>query len=257
MRCRRSWAKRLGFLLAGVCLALAGSEVEAKQGWEWTFSPYFWLADMSVDVAIDDTPVIAEDIMAKDLIDKVEAVVPLHFEGRRGRGGFLLDLSYMDLGDKLSVPGGPSIDADLQQTLLEVGGFYRPKGGDSGLDILFGVRVFDIDLEMDITVPPPVDLQTTQEVSENLTDGFVGLRHSGPIGKKWSYGVRGDIGAGDTDLALNGIVRIGYQVGKTGKYSLLLGWRYQKFEIEEEDGGSRVETDLVMSGPGVGFLMKF
>jgi hypothetical protein len=236
---------------------LAGGEVEAKKKWEWTIVTYFWAADMSVDVAIDNVPVIGEDIRAKDLIDKVEVVVPVHVEGRRGKGGGFLDLSYMELADKLSVPDGPSIDADLAQILLEAGGFYRLKGGDSGLDVLFGVRVFEVDLDMDIAAPPPDDLQTRVDVSETLTDGFVGLRHSGPIGKKWSYGVRGDIGAGDTDLALNGILRFVYQFGQTGKYSLSLGWRYQKFELEEEDDGTRVDTDIIMSGPGVGFLMRF
>jgi hypothetical protein len=163
----------------------------------------------------------------------------------------------MEIGDKLSLPAGERIKVDLDQILFEAGGTYRPKGGDKGLDIIFGVRVFDISQEMDITIPPPDDIQTTVEVSENLTDGFVGLRHTGSIGKKWSYGVRGDIGAGDTERALNGIVRFGYQFGQTGKYSLSLGYRYQSFELEEEDDGAKVDTDLVMSGPGVGLQIKF
>jgi hypothetical protein len=247
-------AVAFGLVLSCVGVA-AVFEVEAGQEWEWTVLPYFWAADMSVDVAIDDVPVSSMDIRAKDLVDTVETVVVAYLEGRRGRGGLFLDVSYLELSDGLT-PGGVRVDVDLAQTMLEAGGLYRLTGGDRGLDVLFGVRVFDLDQEMDITVPGASQAESV-DVTESMTDGIVGLRYGGPIGKKWSYAVRADIGEGDTERSLNGILRFGYRLGATGKYSLDLGWRYLKFEIEEEDGGSRVDTDLAMSGPGIGFRISF
>jgi hypothetical protein len=242
-------------VLVSLCVGLAPcSDVEAGQEWEWTVLPYFWAADMSVDVAIDDVPVSSMDIRAENLVDTVEMVVVAYFEGRRGRGGLFMDVSYLELSDGLT-PGGVRIDVDLAQTMLEAGGLYRLKGDDAGLDVLFGVRVFDVDQEMDVSVPGFAT--ESVDVTESMTDGIVGLRYGGRIGKKWSYAVRGDIGEGDTERSLNGILRFGYRVGATGKYSLDFGWRYMKFEIQEEDDGSRVDTDLAMSGPGIGFRISF
>jgi hypothetical protein len=254
MKSSRGTVPALLGLLLGLCLWLPGGKAEAAEDWEWTFVPYFWLADMGADVTIDDTPVLEIDIRATDLIDKVEIAFQGHLEGRRGRGGFFMDLTYMEIADSLTLPDGPSIDADMTQALIEGGGFYRLQGESSGLDVLFGVRVFEIDQELVITADRG---QATIDDTATFTDGFVGLRYAGSLGEKWSFRVRGDVGAGDSELALNGVVAFGYEVGKSGKYSLHFGWRVLDYEIEAEDEGAKVETDLTMSGPALGFQIKF
>jgi len=235
-------------------LLLPGGRAEAADDWERTLVPFFWLADMGVDVTIDGDPALGLDIKATDLIDKVEFAFSTRFEGRRGRGGFLVEMTYLSLADSLTLPDDVSIDADFTQVLLEGGGFYRLKNENSGLDVLFGFRVFEIDQVMDISSG---DELMTVDSTTTLTDGFIGLRYGGPIGKKWSYQLRGDIGTGDTELSLNGIVGFGYEFGKTGKYSLVFAWRHLQFEIEENDGSTKVASDMSLSGPGVGLKIKF
>ena len=254
MRQQSLTTRTLGIVAIVSCLLLPGGKAEAADNWEWTLVPFFWLADIGVDVVIDDTPVLGLDIKATDLIDKVEMVFSGRFEGRRGRGGFFVDLTYMSLSDSLTLPDGPSIDADLSQTLFEGGGFYRLKDESSGLDLLVGVRVFEIDSVMDIGLG---DELTTVDSTTTQVDGFIGLRYVGPIGKKWSYALRGDIGAGDTELSLNALVGFGYEVGQTGKYSLVFGWRHLQFETEETEGSTKVTSDMSLSGPGVGLQIKF
>ena len=241
-------------LVIAACLWLGGASAEAADEWEWTLIPYFWLADIGVDVAINGEPGLGIDIKATDLIDKVDLVLQAHFEGRRGRGGFFTDLIYMELSDTLVMPDGVSIDADFSQTLFEAGGFYRLKDENSGLDLLYGVRFFEIDQVMDIT---DGEDRTTVDSSSSFTDGFVGLRYSGSIGEKWSYWLRGDVGAGDTERSLNAKVGFGYDVGKTGRYTMVFGYGYLNLEIEDVEGSTRVESDITLSGPAIGLEIKF
>ncbi len=99
--------------------------------------------------------------------------------------------------------------------------------------------------------------QATVDATTTMTDGFVGLRYGGAIGKKWSYKLRADVGTGDTELTWNAIVGFGYEMGKTGKYSLVLGYRYLQFEFEEVDGSTKIESDMTFSGPAIGLQISF
>lgn len=45
--------------------------------------------------------------------------------------------------------------------------------------------------------------------------------------------------------------------GKTDKYSLGLGYRYMRIDIEESERDVMIETDLTMTGPFVGFVIAW
>jgi len=69
--------------------------------------------------------------------------------------------------------------------------------------------------------------------------------------------MRGDVATGGTELTLNGQAFFKYQIGQSGRYGLLLGYRYMALEIKETVQGVEVETDLVYSGPVFGFMFKW
>ena len=110
---------------------------------------------------------------------------------------------------------------------------------------------------IDVTLPLPPNPTHTQKSSPNLTDGFLGLRYIGQIGNKWNYSIRGDVGTGGTELTLNGQAFFKYQIGQSGRYGLLLGYRYMGMEIKETVQEVEIETDLVYSGPVFGFMFKW
>ncbi len=245
-------------------VGLSGAEAAMAGEWEWTLIPYVWAQDVSVDVTVDGEPLIGEKVSFSDLVDTNDFGAPIYFEGRRGKGGFFVDLAYYEFSDAETLSGGgipPLLEGTLVETkekdsFLEVGGFYRPKGPSHGLDVLFGVRVINLDQKIDITLPflpSPLRVRT----DESYTDGFVGLRYIGPIGDKWAFSVRGDVSAGDTELTWNAVLGVGYELGRTGKYSLLFGYRQMEIELEDNDGDVKVETDLGLSGPFAGLAIKF
>ena len=110
---------------------------------------------------------------------------------------------------------------------------------------------------INVTLPLPPNPTQTQKSSPNLTDGFLGLRYIGRIGNKWGYSIRGDVGTGDTELTLNGKAFFKYQIGQSGRYGLLLGYRYMNLELKEKAEGVDIETDLTYSGPVFGFMFKW
>lgn len=232
--------------------------------WEWTLTPYLWGPDTSLDVAVNDDEVLGGDLSFTDLLDKLDVALQVHFEGRRDRLGFLLDATYLDTSDSTTtpprnlLPDGARVSTDAKSVLLEAGGFYRLTGdAGTGLDLLLGVRVIDLDLDVDITVPPPLDVSTSGSTSETLTDAFIGLRYLGSLGEHWLFTVRGDVGTGDTEQALNASGYVGYRFGESGRFTVLAGYRHLKLELEDDSDVAEVSTELTMTGPALGLAFQF
>lgn len=232
------------------CLWLPGAPVEAS--WDWSVIIYGWASDVGMDVRSGDQAG-GVDIDFGDLLDKVDFVLQGHLEGRRGRGGLFFDLTYIELGESQNIRG-IGVFPDIELTILEAGGIFNPSGSGDGFDLLYGARVIDFDQEIEIVPPGPLGLRLLAvDTSSTLVDGFLGGRYTARIGDKGSFIVRADIGAGDTDQTLNAVAGFGYSFGRSGKYSLLLGYRHMEIELEE--GG--VETEMEMSGPMFGLKIGF
>jgi hypothetical protein len=235
----------------------------AAEDWEWTLVPYAWGADTSLDVSVDGNDVLGGDLSFPDLVDDLHMAGQLHFEGERGRWGFLLDVTYLDLREKVTTPARPllpdgaRIDGEVELWLYEVGGFYRLNGDDTGLDLLLGVRVLDYDLDVGITLNPPSGPATGSSSSDTLTDGFIGLRYSTPLGENWLLDMRADIGAGDTDQAVNAAAYIGYLFGRDHRFAVLGGYRYLDLEMKDEGDLVETKTEMTMSGPALGFAFRW
>ena len=61
------------------------------------FTPCLWASDIGMDLTVRGDRVLDTDVAFGDLLDKVDFSFSAHFDGRRGKGGFLADLTYIDL----------------------------------------------------------------------------------------------------------------------------------------------------------------
>ena len=260
------WIRIAIVVALGIGLWLPAEETQAAGSWEWSVTPYLWTTSIGAKVKEDGVVISDNDVAFSDLFSNLDFAFAFHVEGRRGRAGFLFDFFYVDLStsetvpehqDPGSPPPGSVVDLNIEQLILEGGGFYRLSGEETGLDLLFGLRWIGMDEVIDVTLPLPPNPTQTQKSSPNLTDGFLGLRYIGQIGNKWNYSIRGDVGTGGTELTLNGQAFFKYQIGQSGRYGLLLGYRYMGMEIKETIQGVVVETDLILSGPVFGFMFKW
>lgn len=250
--------------LAGLvaCGAAAIGNPADAQDREWIVAPYLWGADTSLDVLVRDDPVFGGDLDFSDLVDKLDLALQLHVETRKDTFGVLFDLTYLETSDSLGIDATPSLPANTtvstgtDMMMWETGGFYRGSGEAYGLDILFGVRAIELDVDIAIVPPAPLAARAL-DASASLLDGFAGLRYVAPLGERWSISLRADVGAGDSDLSWNAIGLVGYGFGDNDKYSVLFGYRHFAVEYDTADQGLPIEVDMSMSGPQVAFAFRF
>jgi len=235
---------------------------------DWTIAPYFWGAGVTLDLAVNGNPTIGADLSLKDILDKLDSVFMGHFEGRAEKFGLFADTIYMSLSESNVIPIGPggpilgdlTTDMKLTLELYDVGGIYRIKSGGSGsasFDVLFGARLVDVEQNLNAVLPGPIAMPVNANLNVSETDVFFGGRVMGDFTEKWHYKVRADFSAGGTDGTYNLLGAVGYTFGDTGLFSLDFGYRYMSIKLKNDVSGARVESDLAINGPIVGFIFKF
>ena len=246
---------------AGAIFTLAAGPADAQER-EWLVVPYLWGADTSLDALVRDDEVYGGDLDFSDLVDKLDFALQLHVETRKDRFGLMFDLTYLETSDSFTspanppLPGGTVLATESDLTIFEAGGFYRPSAESFGWDLLFGVRAIDVNADLTLTPPGPFEPRVL-DGSSSLTDGFAGVRYSAMAGNNWLLSLRGDVGAGDSDLAWNVVGLLGYVFGENDRYNLMFGYRHFALEYDDHSDGVPVEIDMTMSGPQGGFAFRF
>lgn len=59
------------------------------------------------------------------------------------------------------------------------------------------------------------------------------------------------------EIADHNLGAIGYTFGEAGLFSLDLGYRYMDIELKNEESGATTKTNVVLSGPMLGFIVTF
>ncbi len=240
------------------------AKAETPKDWEWNFAPYLWGPSVNLDVTINNDPVISADASFQDLLAQTDFAAAFHFEGQCEHAGFFADALFLNLGAEKNsaanppLPGGTLTQTDVNIGLYEAAGFYRPGGGAHGLDLILGARMFDYRTRIDVTIPPPVSATTSGGTDKNLIDAFGGVRYMTPIGKRWDFLIRGDVGAGGTDLTWNAVASFGVRLGSTDHYNLRFGWHHMEMDVTAKNAQNiEIESNMTLTGPFFGFAMKF
>ena len=121
-------------LFAALLLAMTPALTAAQES-EWLVAPYLWLSD----VTLDQSSGVSGGISASDLLDVSDSAGMIRIEGARNRWGFTFDYLWVGVSEGVSIPLPPpfigfSLLAELDVSVVELGGFFRPSGTDSGVD---------------------------------------------------------------------------------------------------------------------------
>ncbi len=259
--CARSILAVIG--IAGLMTAPALSAQESE--WSWSLIPYLWGAGIEMDVAVDEEDVIMAKADFDDILDRLDFAGQVHFEGQRGPAGFFVDLQFFDFDDDErtfqggQLPASVSAKGDLEMWLVEAGGLYSPGKDLTGFAVLYGIRMYSVDQEIDFEVSTMGSPTGRVEFDDTLVDGLVGVRYTHRFGTGWSIGGRGDVSAGDTEVTWNALAHAGYSFGESDRYTVLFGYRQMVIDFEDGEtrSGSSIEPELTMSGPFAAFRIGF
>ncbi len=228
-------------ILAG---ALPLSALRGGENDKWTFdvSLYGLAVGMSGDVTVRGVPADL-DVGFDDILDNLEfggmGTVRIGYE----RWALTTDVIYMGLGASKK-----GVSADFDQWMVEPSLSYR---FCEGFELLAGTRYNNLSGE--IRGP----LGRNPSGTQDWWDPIVGANLSLPLGGKFSFNVRGDIGGFGvgSDLTWQAFPYLGWQFAKWG--SLQAGYRWVYMDYETGSRTSQFKYDVLSQGAQVGFTFHF
>lgn len=219
--------------------------------WRVRLIPYFWGPDFKGRVGIGDR---AADVDASfaDIIRMANFGVMATLEADRNRFTTLVDTIYMNLSDEHATPGPLFSSADVVTKpfiLTPVGGYKLIESGDSGLDVLGGIRFWRIDGELNLK--PGILEGVDVSDSRNWVDGIFALKGRVRATPTWYFAGYGDIGGGGSNLTYQLLAVAGHDIGR--RYALILGYRHLHVAYNKD----RFLFNTGMGGPIIGLSIRF
>jgi len=230
------------FILPVLLLGSLSMPAAAQDEWEHTLIPfYLWASGIEGQSKVG--PVSAPvSIEFSDALEHLDAAFTIHYEANKGQWGVLADFYHLGLQPEGALVNGVPAGVDLTNTIYEFGGLYRP--GPEGLDILFGLRGTDLNIEAGIGGLPKRTL-----VDETWLDAFVGIRKKFAFTEKTSFTFRGDIGAGDSNFVWNAGLMLDYKFNN--RFSMFGGYRWLDYDYENGSGRNHFAYNVTYEGPAI------
>jgi len=239
--------------LAALALACAAPQASAANNgdWEWAVAPYLWGAGIKTDLKMDSPPVSGgSDNDFTDLIDELDGVFQVHFEGQNDRWGFMGDFAFIGLAAEEDRQLFHS-ESDLDVRLSELALVWSPGDGKfEGLEAFGGLRRVEVDFTSDFTPNNPALPVARVDFGRDYNDFMLGARYTVPIADRWTLTLRGDGSFGDTDGTWGASAMFGYHMERG---SWVLGYRYLQGNFNNDNG----DLDIALSGFQAGYAFSF
>ena len=242
--------------LAAGALALVANPANADE-WSYQIEPYLLGITIDGDAGIGRVTGVDVEVDFDDILDNLDMGFMARFEARHENGwGVALDYAFMDLSNDRTGPGGGVLNAELSQSVFEVLLMKGTRSGDSQLDYFTGLRWWNN--EVDVVIDPLVLPGTvSRNVDEDWVDLIIGARWKNPIGEKWSFLLRGDIGAGGADFTAGSVVGFRYRIGELTELDLGYKAIYVDYETGTPGQPGFFKYDTTTHGPVIGLMFKF
>ena len=102
-------------------------------------------------------------------------------------------------------------------------------------------------------------MQQTRSAGRSVDwlDPLVGLSYERPLGERWRFALRGDVGGFGvgSELTWHALTKFTFQ--QSDRFSWHIGYRAIAYDYEEGQGIDYQRYDLVQHGPGAGIAFSF
>lgn len=252
--------KQLTFILFFMTLSLLGfssvtfaDDTSKNKDWQFNLAPfYLWAVNLDGDMSAGPASASVK-VTFDDIFDSLESAFIVHFETLyKDHWGFLVDVNYLDLENKMTLPAGISQNIDLNLTLAEFSAFYRLNHGAHKIDFIAGGRYVDLENKVSVVGGP-----TLIDGNQDWLDPLVGARWTWGFADNWSLIARGDIGGFGvgSDFSWHALGLVEWQPWKYA--SFIAGYRALDMDYEDGSGRDYFNYDATIHGPVVGVNFKW
>ncbi len=240
------------FLITFSALAFAGTKTNDND-WQFNLTPiYVWVVGVEGHGNASDRTVTTS-YEYEDVFD-LDAAYLGHFEAmHKSNWGFLIDANYIGLTGGQTFSVGGVLEMEFEATIAEFSGLYRITRQNHQFDLIAGVRYVDIDVDVNLTGRPNLEVN----LSQNWVDPLIGVRWGWQFAKNWSLSARGDIGGFGvgSDFAWQAIGLVDWQPFEY--VSFIAGYRALYEDYEAEDGLALLDLEATFLGPVVGINFRW
>jgi hypothetical protein len=259
---------RLSFSFAIALAMLSGSGQalgdDSGSDWEWRATIYAWFPTIDGNSQLPTGPGGPSiEVDPDDLLSNLDFTFMGALKVKKDSWGLFTDILYLDLGSsktgsrdftigQMELPAAVNLDAvyDLKSWAWTMAGTYSlSESSGSSADLLFGVRLLDLDQQLNWTVNGDLaglglpGRSGSASGSESNWDAVIGINGHASLGTDgpWFIPYHADIGAGDSDFTWQAMAGIGYQFGWG---AVVLNYRYLDYDLDSESS----ITDLTLGG---------
>lgn len=240
-------------LIAGATL-LSTNAFAAESGWRFGVAPYAWLSGVDATVSAGGRSASA-DLSFTDLISDVD----MSFMGlgsiRYNRFVVFGQLDYVDLSNEADIkadigpaplPVGAEIDLEMETMILTLAAGYQfDIFGEHSLDVLIGMREFDLEIDLGIS-------GNKVSEQEELRDAIIMLSPAFQLSEKWEFQALVSYGfAGDSDTTYELQPQLHYRI----RPNLKAGFGYRKLYYDEKSGQKGTPGFREFDGDLNGFIL--
>ena len=240
-------------------------EANEKNKWEFTLSPYLWIAVFSGDVGLKGMN-LGVNLSFIELLDNIRYFGFTELEARKGPWGLHFNGIYADVEGEIPISGLP-IDVDLgwiynlelwgykRLSLWSFGSMPNQKSPSITLDPYVGGRYTDLKVDAGIQGGPNFSEH------KDWIDPIIGIRTNFDLSERWHLTLSGDIGGfgvgSDLTWSALGLIRYRFMKWNWGEAEILGGYKalYQKFS--DGHGANQFDWDTTLYGPLLGLKIRF
>jgi hypothetical protein len=238
-------------LLLGAFAPLAQAQQDPG-AWRQTVFLYGMGAMIEGDAQVGPLQVPV-DASLSDFFDNLKFGAMAAYRIENDQWSFTGDATYMNLGQSQSTQqnrASAGLDVEQFTFMATAGRHVTPH-----LEALLSLAYFDVSADLRVRV-----LQQVRTVSRSASwvDPLIGLNYEAPLGQKWRFTLRGDIGGGldsGADLTWHALTRFTYQSSE--RFGWYVGYRAISYDYEDGQGRNYQHYDLTQHGPGLGMAVSF
>ncbi len=238
--------------ILALAAALLAAPVRGAAG-ELNFTPYVWIPGVNGTIGTGGGDTGLGDRVSVDFDPEYRiGGAMLNFSWREQRFTAFGDWTYANVRATSPSPFGALYSEVSGQIIGNVAqvfsGYMVLEGNGMTLDAFVGGRVYGITGRLGLE--PGAAAEAKLSSNEVWLDAAAGLRFNAIVARSWVAHLRGDIGAGGSNLTWQAYAAGGYQFSWG---ALLAGWRH--LYVDKGEGSLRLRLSL--SGPVIGVNLSF